>query len=87
MQKIRQEKSGNIGANIRKLRLASKLTQDEVAAKLQLMGCDLSRSVYSQIECGTYNIRVNELVALSRIFHADYNAFFDGIDLEIENDE
>ena len=80
MQKIRQDKNGNIGSNIKKLRLASGMTQDEVTAKLQLMGCDLSRSVYSQIECGTYNIRVSELVALKEIFRTDYNAFFAGIE-------
>ena len=80
MQKIRQDKNGSIGRNIRRLRLNAKMTQDEVAAKLQLMGCDLSRSAYSQIECGTYNIRVRELSALKRIFQVDYNAFFEGLD-------
>ncbi|MCQ2406360.1 MAG: hypothetical protein MJ067_04005 [Oscillospiraceae bacterium] len=29
-----------------------KLTQEQVAAKLQLMGPDMSRGTYSQIECG-----------------------------------
>ena len=84
MQKIRQDRSGNIGQNIRRVRLAAGMTQDEVAAKLQLMGCDLSRSVYSQMECGTYNIRVRELAALTIIFHTDYNALFEGIATEIE---
>lgn len=43
---------------------------------LQLDGIDISRSIYSQIECGTYNIRVSELIALSKLFNTDINAFF-----------
>ena len=84
MQKIRQDARDNIGDNIRRLRLASGLSQEAVAAKMQLMGCDLSRSVYSQIECGTYNIRVRELIALKNIFHTDFNAFFEGLEKETD---
>lgn len=80
MQKIRQDDSGSIGKNIRKLRVASHLTQDEVTAKMQLMGCEISRSIYSQIEGGTYNIRVVELAALKIIFGVDYEAFFEGVE-------
>ena len=78
MQKIRQDDSGSIGKNIRKLRVASHLTQDEVTAKMQLMGCEISRSIYSQIEGGTYNIRVVELAALKIIFGVDYETFCEG---------
>lgn len=78
MQKIRQDDSGSIGKNIRKLRVSSHMTQDEVATQMQLMGCEISRSIYSQIESGTYNIRVVELAALKVIFGVDYSAFFEG---------
>lgn len=44
---------------------------------LQLEGIDISRSIYSQIECGTYNIRVSELIALAHLFETDINALFD----------
>lgn len=83
MQKIRQDESGSIGSNIRRLRIASNMTQDEVTAKMQLLGCEISRSIYSQIESGTYNIRVVELAALKIIFKADYNAFFEGAEDEL----
>lgn len=76
-QKIKQDVS--LGNNIRKLRRQSHLTQEQVVAQLQLQGIDISRSSYSQIECGTYNIRVSELIALSRLFQADYNAFFENL--------
>ncbi len=76
-QKVRQDIS--IGSTIRSLRMRSGLSQEQVVAKMQLLGCNLSRSIYSQIEGGTYNIRVSELKALTVIFHTDYNSFFRNI--------
>ncbi|MCQ2535914.1 MAG: helix-turn-helix domain-containing protein [Lachnospiraceae bacterium] len=76
-QKIKQDVS--LGKNIRKLRNDSKMTQEEVVTWLQLSGIDISRSIYSQIECGTYNIRVSELIALSKLFKTDINSFFVGL--------
>lgn len=73
-QKIKQDLS--LGDNIRTLRKKSHLTQEQVVTYLQLQGIEISRSSYSQIECGTYNIRVSELIALTELFHVDFNAFF-----------
>lgn len=72
--KIRQDIS--IGNNIRTLRREAHLTQEQVVVKLSERGIVSSRSIYSQIECGRYNIRVSELAAFSDIFGVDYNAFF-----------
>ncbi|OGO87346.1 MAG: transcriptional regulator [Clostridiales bacterium GWF2_36_10] len=80
MSKIRQDLS--IGPNIQRLRKRSGLTQEQVIAKMQIMGCNTTRSIYSQIEIGAYNIRVSELVALHIIFNADYNEFFNDIYLQ-----
>ncbi|MBR1470411.1 MAG: helix-turn-helix transcriptional regulator [Lachnospiraceae bacterium] len=74
-QKIRQDLS--LGKQIRYLRKKQHLTQEEVTVRMQLQGCDISRSIYSQIECGTYSIRVSELFALAEIFKCDINAIFD----------
>lgn len=76
-QKIRQDIS--IVNNIRNLRKKSGFTQEQVIARLQLRGIEISRSSYSQIECGTYNIRVSELIALSELFQTDINSFFQNI--------
>lgn len=76
-QKIKQDFS--LGSNIRKLRKAANFTQEEVVAHLQLNGIDMSRSIYSQIECGTYNIRVSELVALTKLFKTDFNTLFSNL--------
>jgi transcriptional regulator with XRE-family HTH domain len=80
-QKIRQDIS--LGSNIRRLRKQAHFTQEQVVARLQLQGIEISRSSYSQIECGTYNIRVSELIALAKLFQVDFNAFFK--DLQNEN--
>jgi len=76
-QKLKQDI--NIGNNIRQLRIKSGYTQEQVIAKLQLKGISISRSSYSQIECGTYNIKISELVALASLFHVDFNAFFENL--------
>lgn len=73
-EKIRQDIS--LGRNIRALRQGSYLTQEQVVARLKEYGIVISRSIYSQIECGRYNVRVSELAAFSDIFGVDYNAFF-----------
>ncbi|MBQ7774985.1 MAG: helix-turn-helix transcriptional regulator [Lachnospiraceae bacterium] len=80
--KIRQDKTKyNIGSNIRKFRMKNGLTQNQTVAKMQLLGVDISRSSYSQLECGLYNIRVSELLALCEIFHVNIQDFFDGMSL------
>lgn len=65
-----------IGTALRRLRKKSKLTQEEVAAQLQVRGCDVSRPMYAQMETGGYGIRISVLVALKDIFHAEYADFF-----------
>ena len=42
----------SVGNNIRKLREKRGLTQEAVAAKLQLAGCDITRSAIAKIEVG-----------------------------------
>ena len=73
-QKIKQDIS--IGENIRKLRKKKKLTQEQMTAKLQLRNSNITRSIYSQIECGTYSIRVSELLAIADILECDINTLF-----------
>lgn len=75
-QKIKQDYC--IGANIRELRIKSGFTQEQVAAKLQVQGINMSRDFYAHIECGDYNIRVSELSALRTIFRCSYDDIFRG---------
>lgn len=78
-QKIRQSVGDSIGDNLRELRNTANLTQEQVVAQMQIRGFSISRSIYSQIESGVYNIRVSELVALADIYHTDFNTIFKGL--------
>lgn len=80
VQKLKQVHDISLGNNLRELRKAANLTQEQVVAQLQLRNFPTSRSTYSQIESGTYNIRISELIALAEIFHTDFNTIFNGLD-------
>ena len=54
------EYSKAVGAAIRAVRLARGLTQEQLAAKTQLAGCDLTRSALAKIECGQRSIYPDE---------------------------
>ncbi|HEM2314968.1 TPA: helix-turn-helix transcriptional regulator, partial [Listeria monocytogenes] len=75
MQKIRPDM--DIGKNIQRLRNNSKMTQDQVVAKMNIMGLNISKSTYAKLETNRMNIRVSELVALKIIFDANFNDFFE----------
>lgn len=80
--RIRQDdKKYNLGTNIRRFRMEKHLTQEQTVAKMQLLGVDISRGTYSQIECGIVNIRVEDLLALREIFDVEIGQFFDGLTL------
>lgn len=74
MQKIRPDM--DIGHNIQRLRRSTNMTQDQVVAQLQLMGIEISKSTYAKLETNRMNIKVSELIALSKIFDADIAEFF-----------
>ncbi|MBM5604530.1 XRE family transcriptional regulator [Listeria seeligeri] len=80
MQKIRPDM--DIGKNIQRLRNDSKTTQDQVVAKMNVMGLNISKSTYAKLETNRMNIRVSELVALKIIFNAEFNDFFEGLVLK-----
>ncbi|EOF7665385.1 helix-turn-helix domain-containing protein [Listeria innocua] len=80
MQKIRPDM--DIGKNIQRLRNNSKMTQDQVVAKMNIMGLNISKSTYAKLETNRMNIRVSELVALKMIFNANFNDFFEDLILK-----
>ena len=57
-----------IGEQIRLLREERNLTQEEVAARLQTLGCDVTRSALAKIEGGQRHIYPDEIKCLSEIF-------------------
>jgi len=77
-QKLKQDIS--IGANLKKYRQASGLTQDEVASRLQVQGLDIVQKIISEMELGTYSIRVSVLLALADLYSVTVQDFFEGIE-------
>lgn len=77
-QKIRRDR--NMGENLRRLRLQSKLSQEKLCAKLQLFGCDIGRTTYAKYENGELNIRASVLITLHRIYSCSYDEFFAGLE-------
>ncbi len=66
-----------IGQNIRILRESSKLTQEELANNLQLMGCDITRSSLAKIEIGQRHIYPDEIIMMRNILKVTYDEIFD----------
>lgn len=73
----------NISRNIVRLRKTAKMTQSQVAARLQAMGLNISRSRLSMIELGRLNVPVSMLVALKTVFKCTYESFFEGLAEEL----
>ena len=65
-----------VGENIRKLRLKSKLTQEMLAAKLQLEGCDITRSAVAKIEVGQRHLYPDEIMLIKKILNTGYEEIF-----------
>lgn len=57
----------SIGSNLKALHLRNKMSQADVAARLQIMGFTMSREIISQMELGRHNIRVSVLLALKEL--------------------
>lgn len=65
-----------IGNNIRKIREKSKITQELLATKLQLMGCDITRSAIAKIEVGQRHIYPDEIKLIKEILNTTYEEIF-----------
>ena len=74
MTKILQDV--NLGANLKQLRNSKGLTQDDVCAKLSVMGRPMLQSNYAQIESGKRNIFLSALLVLKEIFEVSFDDIF-----------
>lgn len=66
-----------IGKNLKKLREKRGFTQEYVATKLQLGGCDVTRSSVAKIEVGQRHVYTDEIIVLKNIFNCSYEDIFD----------
>ena len=66
-----------VGNNIRILRERKKFTQEILAAKLQVNGCDITRSAVAKIEVGQRHIYPDEIILIKQILGVTYDEIFD----------
>lgn len=65
-----------VGNNIRKLREKAGMTQDMLAARLQICGCDITRSAVTKIENGQRHLYPDEIILIKDILKAEYEDIF-----------
>lgn len=65
-----------IGNNIRMLREQKHMTQDLLAAKLQLRGCDITRSAVAKIEVGQRHLYPDEILLIHEILGVSFDEIF-----------
>ena len=65
-----------VGNNIRKIRESIGMTQDNLAAALQLRGCDITRSAVAKIEVGQRHLYPDEIILIKEILKTTYEAIF-----------
>ena len=65
-----------VGKNIRSLREKSKLTQEELAAQLQIRGCDITRSAVAKIEVGQRHLYPDEIILIKEILKVSFDDIF-----------
>lgn len=65
-----------VGQNIRILREKAGMTQEILAAKLQLEGCDITRSAVAKIEVGQRHLYSDEIILIKKILNVSYDEIF-----------
>ncbi len=62
-----------IGNNIKRIREKQNMTQENLSAKLQARGCNITRSALAKIEVGQRHLYVDELIHLKEIFSVSFD--------------
>jgi len=65
-----------IGGNIRRLREVAGLTQEQLSARMQTEGCDITRSALAKIEVGQRHLYPDEIILLKKILKTEYSEIF-----------
>ena len=71
-----KEYDKRIGHNIRRLRVWRKLTQEELSARLQVRGCDITRSALAKIETGQRHRCPDQILTLKGAFDIPFDEIF-----------
>lgn len=65
-----------LGTRIRQIREQRNLTQEQLSAKLQLCGCDITRSALAKIEVGQRHVYPDEIKLIKEILHVTFDELF-----------
>ena len=84
-QRIRQDEKINIGKNIRRIRKEKKISQKEMAEKMQLHRIPITRETYVKLERGIRNIGASELKAIKEILDTSYELLLTETEEESDN--
>ena len=76
---MNREIEKEIGNNIRKIREKIGMTQEKLSTKLQLSGCDITRSAVAKIEVGQRHLYPDEIILIKEILGTDFDSIFYGI--------
>ena len=60
------------GKNISKFRIKLKISQRELANRMQLVGIDIDKNAIQRIECGKRFVTDIEIIAFSKTFDVSY---------------
>jgi transcriptional regulator with XRE-family HTH domain len=74
-----------IGANLRSLREKAGLTQEQVSVKMQVGGCDITRSAVAKIEVGQRHLYPDEILLLKDILETEYDEIFSPSEVAVRN--
>ena len=70
----------SIGQNLKRLRKNIHLTQEQVAAQLEVQGLPMTADILAKMEQGRYSVRISVLLALKEIYRIDsFDEFFAGL--------
>lgn len=75
-QKIKQDENGNIGKNIREIRLSKGIGQTELVRLLELEGIPITRECLVKIERGIQHIQVQQIRAIKEELGTTYEELF-----------
>ena len=65
--------ANRVGTHLSWLRKQKKLTQEQLAARMQLLGCDITRSALAKIEVGQRMLCPDEIKALRSALAVSYD--------------
>lgn len=66
-----------VGNNIRRLREKADITQEQLSARLQVNGCDITRSALAKIEVGQRHLYPDEVILLKKLLNVSYDDIFE----------